>query len=514
MRKFLLSIVVKYSVAVVITVALFPSCASNPPAKTPPETPPAVEAPPAPADEQATADDSAEIEELYARLEETQDDYEEAIELMSAGEDVENAILETIMGRLRAGAEQCAETRGCELGRFFDAVGNLMEEQSRALKSQSARIENLEPMSEEDMEEDIEREPGTSPFVSDIPELGETVSLLRGTDLRDIIELNGPVQAALDDWLTWNRPMLLESYVNYKFLSTLIAPVYEEAGLPEALLFAMIATETGGKVHAYSRAGAAGLLQFMRRTGHQYGLKTVDGFDLRLDPVSSTKANVAYLNDQFKVLNNNLDKALAAYNGGENRMKRLHRQYKDASVWDNRIYYRLPRETREYVPRVLAAAWLFLHPEDYKLEWPELSTDVTQLTVQKDVSLGELTICLGQEGNPYGWFRTLRNLNPRLNPGERVKAGETIDLPAMLTPLYESQCLDGPLVQTAEELHDANYPYGEMIAYTVQPGDTLGRIASRFQCVSTRELASINNVRPPSYIIRVGQRLRIPNCGY
>jgi membrane-bound lytic murein transglycosylase D len=294
----------------------------------------------------------------------------------------------------------------------------------------------------------------------------------------------------------------------------LIAPVYEEAGLPEALLFAMVATETGGKVHAYSRAGAAGLLQFMRRTGRQYGLKTVDGFDMRLDPLSATKANVAYLNDQFQVLNNNLEKALAAYNGGENRMKRLHRRYKGASVWDNRIYYRLPRETREYVPRVLAAAWLFLHPDDYNLVWPELTTEVTQLTVQKDISLGELTICLGQEGNHYGWFRTLRNLNPKLNPGERVKAGESIDIPAMLVPLYQSQCLDGSIVKTAEALHEANYPYGEMIAYVVQPGDTLGRIASRFRCVTTRELASINNVRPPRYMIRVGQRLRIPNCGY
>jgi membrane-bound lytic murein transglycosylase D len=306
--------------------------------------------------------------------------------------------------------------------------------------------------------------------------------------------------------------MLMESYENYQFLRSRIAPIYEEAGLPEALLFAIIATETGGKVHSYSRAGAAGPLQFMRLTGRRYGLKVVDDFDMRLDPVAATEASVGYLNDQFKALNDSLEKALAAYNGGENRIRRLHRRYKGASLWDNRIYYRLPRETREYVPRVLAAAWLFLNPEDYNLDWPSLETETTQLIVQKDISLGELTVCIGQVENRNGWFRTLRNLNPRLNPGERVKAGERIEIPAILVPFYESRCLDGELLERAQLLHEANYPYGEMIAYVVQPGDTLGRIASRFRCASVRDLAAINNIRPPRYVIRVGQRLRIPNC--
>ena len=116
---------------------------------------------------------------------------------------------------------------------------------------------------------------------------GESVSLLRGTDLRDLITLNGPVNAAIDDWLTWMRPNLMQAYENYRYLRAEMAPVYAEAGLPEALLFAMIATESGGKVHAISRAGAAGPLQFMRYTGQRYGLIMDDGFDLRLDPEMS-----------------------------------------------------------------------------------------------------------------------------------------------------------------------------------------------------------------------------------
>jgi membrane-bound lytic murein transglycosylase D len=460
---------------------------------------------------------TARIEELYVRLDDDLEDYEEALGLLATGEDVSGDILQSIAARIRSGAQECAGIEGCDPGRFLEAQDSLLDEQTRLLMDQASRIERLNNPPEEAMEEfeeDIEREQGTSPFVSAMPDLGKSVSLLKGTDLSEIIELNGPVKAALDDWLTWLRPQLMESYENYMYLRSKMAPIYEEAGLPEALLFAIMSSETFGKVHSYSRAGAVGPLQFIRRTGRAYGLKVVDGFDMRLDPEAATRANVAYLNDRFRELNNDLPMAIAAYNGGENRMRRYHRRYKGASVFDNRIYYRIPRETREYVPRVLAAAWLFLHPEDYNLEWPVLETDKTVLTVKKDISLGELTICLGQEGNSKGWFRTLRNLNPRLNPGERVKAGESIEIPTALVPLYESQCLEGNLITTAEALHDANYPFGDMITYIVQRGDTVGRIASRHRCVTTRELAAINNIRGPRYLIRVGQRLRIPNCGF
>jgi len=65
----------------------------------------------------------------------------------------------------------------------------------------------------------------------------------------------------------------------------------------------------------------------------------------------------------------------------------------------------------------------------------------------------------------------------------------------------------------ARVLHDANYPDGsELIPYIVRRGDTLGKIASRHRCVSVGELAALNNIRPPRYVIRVGQQLKIPNC--
>ena len=138
---------------------------------------------------------------------------------------------------------------------------------------------------------------------------------------------------------------------------------------------------------------------------------------------------------------------------------------------------------------------------------------VAATATPEEIALGELTICLGQEQNPDGWFRTLRNLNPRLEPGERIEAGREITVPSLLVPVYEKNCRGGEILERARVLFEANYPdEPEMIVYTVRRGDTLGRIASRFRCAGVRELAAINNIRPPRYVIRPGQRIKVPPC--
>ncbi len=459
----------------------------------------------------APAGQVEQIAALYEELAAVTGEFEARLELIAAGEAwAEEEVLAELRGRLQRAAEACGALAGCDLGRFVAGYDLLFGAQGRALRAQRAALDALTAGLEE---RSAEREPGTAPFRGAMPQLDRAASLLRGTDLRELIELNGPVRAALDDWLTWLRPGLMEAYYNYQFLRSRMAPVYEQAGLPEALLFGMIATESRGKVHAFSRAGAAGPLQFMRGTGHRYGLVEVDGFDLRLDPEASVRANVAYLNEYFREFNNSLEKALAAYNGGENRARSVDRRHGGASFWDRRVYYSFPQETREYVPRILAAAWLFLHPEEYRLEFPAPDVTTTRLVLKRDASLSELTVCLGQAGNRDGWFRTLRNLNPRVTPAERLEAGQQIEVPVAVARVYEARCLEGQLLAHARELHEANYPEEPvMIPYTVRSGDTLHRIAARFPCASLGEIAALNRIRAPRYVIRVGQQLQIPTC--
>ena len=163
---------------------------------------------------------------------------------------------------------------------------------------------------------------------------------------------------------------------------------------------------------------------------------------------------------------------------------------------------------------MLAAARLFLHPEEYGLVLPELETAAASIVLEEDISLGELTICLGQTLSSDGWFRTLRNLNPRQSPSERASAGTRLTLPAHLVPRYSDHCVgSASLLGLARGLHDADYPEKpEVMHYTVQAGDTLASIATRHRC-SLRELAEMNDIRDPEYVILVGQRLTVPTRG-
>ena len=507
--------------AVLAAAVLGAACSAAPPAAGPSPPRPAAAAP-APAVSSGTEAaggapaaaapaDSRALTTLYSDLQSQIDAFETGIRLLQEDrEELGMAQLAAAAARIRQGTARCTELPGCDLDLFISAYDYLLDEQSEALRSQSFRLAEAEatPAGESP------REPGLAPFAGELPAAGRSVNLLNGTDLGDLIRLNGPVRAALDDWLTWMRPQLQTAWHNYQFLRPRMAPIYEEADLPEALLFGMLAAESGGKVHAHSRAGAAGPLQFMRSTGRRYGLVEQDGFDLRYDPAAATRANVAYIVQYLGAFGNSLEKVLAAYNGGEARMGRIQRRYGETSFWDSRVYYQFPRETRQYVPRVLAAAWLFLHPETYRLGLMSVDTSTAELEPRAPIALDELAICLGETGGrPYGWFRTLRNLNPRLEAGERVEPGSTIVVPAALVAAYEERCLEGELMAEIELMHDANYPERpEMIPYTVRNGDTLGRIAARFRCVNVRELAAVNNIRPPRYLIRAGQRLRIPSC--
>jgi membrane-bound lytic murein transglycosylase D len=451
---------------------------------------------------EAPASVAPALEPLYLMIHEYRQDYENGIDLIVGGDRItgENVLI-AATDRMRVAAELCSSMPDCDPELFARTLEHVAEDR--------------DPGGDHSGEPDAaDAEGRDSPLVEAVPEVQRTISLLAEADLRDIVPLNRRVKAAINDWLTWNRPTLMAAYENYQFLRDFMAPIYDEAGLPEALLFAILATETGGKVHAYSRAGAAGPMQFMPHTGRRYGLGSVDGFDMRLDPVAASKASVAYLNDQLKALNGDLELALAAYNVGEGRIRRLHRKHRGAKYWDPQFYYALPTETRRYVPRIFAAALLFLEPERYGLSFLDREVRTTTIVLKEPLSLGELTICLGQERNPDGWFRTLRNLNPRRGSDDRIAAGDTVQMPSMIVSTYADRCVgNSSILALASELHDAAYPERpEIVQYTVRRGDTLARIASRHGCWSVGKLATLNGITGPGYVIHVGQRLTVPVC--
>jgi membrane-bound lytic murein transglycosylase D len=357
-----------------------------------------------------------------------------------------------------------------------------------------------------------------SPLLDDLPEAARSINLLNGRELSELIRLNTPVKSAMVEWLTWMRPQLVTAYENYQYMRHLMWPEYEQAGLPEALLFGILAKESGGRVHAVSRAGASGPLQFMYQTGLGYGLGRVDGFDTRFDPQLSSRASVRYLNDRFRELNGSLELSLAAYNGGEGRMRRLHQASGGRGFWNARVFSQLPRETQDYVPMVLAAAWLFLHPEQVGLEFPQVDARPSSFALQHATTLNELTLCLGQGGTRDGWFRVLRNLNPRYEPHTPIKAGTHLLGPQPLVESYVRNCVEGERLAFARDLSSSNRPSAPASAnataarnYVVRSGDSLHSIARRHRC-TVDQLARGNGIRAPRYLIKPGQRLALSGC--
>lgn len=450
--------------------------------------------------------DEDRVNQIYGQLDGVVSEYRDALSAMHEGEPGEaDRIIRSATIRLAEAADDCVNVEGCDITRVLSAYDLLLGPRSALLSQVDSAIVDAES-----------RERQGASILSDVPEVGRSVNLLNGQNLSEVIRVNGPVRAALHDWLTWMRPQLMDAFENYQAMRHLMWPAYEEAGLPEALLFGILAKESGARVHAVSHAGAAGPFQFMYHTGRRFGLGQIDGFDTRYDPAIAAKANVAYLQEQFRILNNDLELTLAAYNGGEGRMRRLYQRSRSKSFWSADIVGRLPRETQEYVPYVLAAAWIFLHPKENGVEFPVVPQGPGSIRLASSMTLSEVAICVGQTGSRNGWFRSLRNLNPRFDPNKRLDKGTEIQMPSVVAAAYEAQCQDGPLVDLAHSLQSARQPGGVASAggrqYVVRRGDTLAAISKRFRCPSPESIARANNIPAPRYLIRPEQRLVLSGC--
>lgn len=147
----------------------------------------------------------------------------------------------------------------------------------------------------------------------------------------------------------------------------MISAKLAERGMPQDLIYlAMI--ESGFNPTAYSHAKAGGLWQFIAETGQRYGLTVNRRVDERNHPDKATDAALAYLTDLHERFGS-WYLAAAAYNTGENRVGRIMRQVTGKERGTDADYYRissrLPRETRDYVPMMIAAARISKDPAKY-----------------------------------------------------------------------------------------------------------------------------------------------------
>jgi membrane-bound lytic murein transglycosylase D len=270
-----------------------------------------------------------------------------------------------------------------------------------------------------------------------------------------------------------------------------------EAGLPEQISWLPL-VESGFKSRALSRARALGLWQFISSTGYRYGLQRDWWIDERMDPHKATVGPIGYLTDLHNLFGD-WYLALAGYNCGEhNVLKAIKRQsegYFD-QFWD--IYGRLPRETRRYVPRLLAVLTILEDPAAYGFDLPEPFPPLAWETVgiERSAELSALDKSMDLSSG------TLATLNPELRrkatPGDpyelKIPTGETTSLMASLQSLPEWEA-----------------PANTFSVHRVRRGETLSGIASRYG-TNVRTLMDANNLRSANRIWP-GQQLQVPDGG-
>jgi len=154
----------------------------------------------------------------------------------------------------------------------------------------------------------------------------------------------------------------------------LISKIFEEHGVAQELIFLPL-IESGFSPYATSRAQAVGIWQFMKGTAIKYGLRVDKFVDERRDPEKSAKAAALYLKDLYNMFGS-WDFALAAYNAGEGKIMRTMSSVGSKDFWEVISHRKIKNETKEYVPRFVAATLIAKEPEEHGFDDIEYETGI------------------------------------------------------------------------------------------------------------------------------------------
>ncbi|VVC77189.1 Membrane-bound lytic murein transglycosylase D [Aquicella siphonis] len=233
------------------------------------------------------------------------------------------------------------------------------------------------------------------------------------------------------------RKMIADPVRLYNILKASVPYIYfiheqtEARGLPAELALIPV-IESEYNPNDRSNKGATGLWQLMSQTAHELGVKVKSGYDGRRNVIASTKAALAYFNDLGQYFNGNWYLAIAAYNCGQERVKSAVRRAGTDSFWS----LPLPKETKYYVPRLLAVAAIVKDPKKYGVELPPVSNKpyFEEVKVAKPVSLDKVARTAGVN------IETLNRLNPDYTHGSTPKSeNATLLVPVEKAPVVKAQ---------------------------------------------------------------------------
>ena len=371
-----------------------------------------------------------------------------------------------------------------EFDRFEESLVSLYSKKFSTLDKVDASLtaENMR-MDVTSRTEPLEVEMGATQFVV-IEDRDGHIPLVR----------NKKVDQFIDYFKTKGRPQFEIWLDRLDVYGPVLSKIIEQNNLPPELLYlAMI--ESGLNPKAHSKAAATGMWQFIYSTGKIYGLKRNWYIDERRDPEKSTKAAMAYLSTLYNEFDN-WYLALAAYNSGENRVRRATKLHQTSDFWQ---LHSLPRETRNYMPYFLAATIMAKNPQDYgftKKRKRKKSYSYDIVTIEKSADLTVLARAAGTS------FKNLQALNPELRQSATPSEIYKLKIP------YGSK---NKFIKNYNALPENERFAPQFISHKVRNGESLWYIARKYR-VSQSDLMAVNKIRNRN-MLRIGQKLTIPVPG-
>jgi membrane-bound lytic murein transglycosylase D len=276
----------------------------------------------------------------------------------------------------------------------------------------------------------------------------------------------------------------------------MIQDEFHAQGLPLDLAYIPL-IESAFKNTARSRVRAQGMWQFMSYTGREHGLMLNWYVDERSDPEKATKAAAQYLKTLGKMFEDDWHLAMASYNGGPGRVQRAMRRSGKKDFWTLSATSRfLPRETREYVPMILAAIVIAKNPAQYGFQVePEMPLAYEKVLVDDPI---DLRLVAEWTNSSIG---DIESLNPELRRWTTPVRTPKYEIKV---PVGTGDAFRARLAETPAELLNA------FQWHSVKRGESLLSIARKLK-VRQADLAEANSLTLRARV-QAGQQLIIPRA--
>ena len=273
----------------------------------------------------------------------------------------------------------------------------------------------------------------------------------------------------------------------------MIQRIFSAQGLPPELAYVPL-VESAFRPDAMSRASAKGVWQFMKGTAVENGLRNDWYVDERSNPEKATMAAANYLKSLGDTFGGDWQLALASYNSGPGRVQQAIKRVGVANFWSLAAKpTALPRETREYVPMILAAIVIARNPAQYGFNFEsEEAPAFETVKLPRPVALKKVAEWTGSTVD------TLRALNPELRrPVTPIKDADY----ALRVPV-------GTSTEIARRMETGGQDFVSLRRYTVQGSETLAVVARKLH-ISRSDLAEANDLGPTARLT-AGQELTVP----